>query len=117
VKFEFRWQMDLSDDVKMMLSSRAVEVLKDVWDVVEKFYSREIRFGRSSYGEMMFPIFDDEVISRDRLPDEIRNGDIWLMIPLNKDFDPYIEWMSESMYCKNENEPWCRVLAEIEVRE
>ena len=116
MKFEFRWQMDLSDDVKMMLASRAVEVLKDVWSVVEKFYSGEIGSGRSNYGEMMFPIFDDRVISRDELPDEISSGDIWLVIPLRKDFNPYIEWMTESVYCR-ENEPWCRVLAEIEVKE
>ena len=39
MRFEFRWQMGLSDDLKMILASRAVEVLKNVWDVVEKFRS------------------------------------------------------------------------------
>jgi len=116
MRFEFRWQMDLPQSLESSLAERAMEILKDVWDVVEKFRSGEIGCGRSSYGEMMFPILDDKTVSRDEIPYRLRDGDIWLVIPLEKQFDPYIEWMSESMYCKKKGEYWCRVLAEVVVR-
>jgi len=116
MRFEFKWQMDLPESLRVMLAGRAVEILKDVWDLAKKFRSEELECGRSSYGEMMFVLFD-EGLSRLDVPEKLKGGDVWLMIPLKEPFNPYIEWMSENAYCEKEGKRWCEVLAEIEVEE